>query len=180
MVRMIALLCGMGLVFALVFGFAGRSSAVQVTLFGMGLPSYDSSNFENCGPAVWGEEINEDCYAYLDPDYDEPMECDYTLGFRAGTVPVTRLRVKLALMRDGEVIGRDSIQINNLERPEEDPYITETITGECDAEQVRILEARANVDGQDTDLIAAGSISSKSLLPFFPDFFVKIGPPAEA
>ncbi|MGH6927783.1 MAG: hypothetical protein ACREEV_05670 [Dongiaceae bacterium] len=182
MVRMFAILSGFGLVAALVFGLLD-SSKVQVTLFGMGPPTYDPSNFEDCGPAEWngGEVANDDCYAYLRADADEPQECDYTLGFRAGTgaVPVTRLRVKLALIRDGEVIGRDDIQINSLERPADDPYVTKTIRGECDAKQVRIVEASANVDGQETDLIATESIASKGLMPLFPDFFVKIGPAAE-
>jgi hypothetical protein len=145
----------------------------------MGLPSYDSSNFEDCGPAVLGEEIDEDCYAYLRADSDETMECDYTLGFRAGAAPVRGLRVKLALMRDGDVIGRDSIQINSLDRPADDPYVTETIRGECGAEQLRIVEADASVDGQETDLIAAKDIAAKGLIPLVPDFFIKIGPAAE-
>lgn len=177
MVRMVAILTCFGLVGALVFGFLG-SSNVQVTYFGGGIPSYDPSNFEDCGPATWdgGSAPDSDCYAYLKPDSDETLECDYTLGFRAGEAPVTRLRVKLALMRDGKVIGRDSIRINSLERPADDPYVTQTIRGECDAMQVRILEARADVAGHDTDLIAAGAIASKGLMPLFPDFFVKIGP----
>src|SRR5262245_60454243 len=103
MVRMIAILTGLGLVFALVFGFAGDSSAVQVTFFGSGMPTPDPSNFEDCGPTTWngGESVNDNCYAYLKPGNNDPMECDYTVGFRAGTAPVARLRVKIALMRDG-------------------------------------------------------------------------------
>ena len=45
MVRMIVISDGIGLVFALVFGFAGNSSAVQVTFFGSGMPTPDPSNF---------------------------------------------------------------------------------------------------------------------------------------
>lgn len=185
MVRMLAILSGFGLIAALtsglLFGFLD-SSSVQVTMFGMGMPSFDSSNFEDCGPAMWkgDEEIDEDCYAYLRADSDETLECDYTMGFRAGDAPVTRLRVKLALMRDGEVIGRDSIQINSLERPADDPFVMETIRGDCDAEQLRIVEADASVDGQETDLIATKSIAAKGLIPLVPDFFIKIGPAAEA
>lgn len=180
MVRMFAILSGFGLVAALVFGLLD-SSSVQVTMFGMGLPSYDSSNFEDCGPVAWngGEAVDDDCYAYLKADSDETLECDYTLGFRAGGAPVTRLRVKLALMRDGKVVGRDDIRINSLERPADDPYVTKTIRGECDAKQVRIVEARASVGGRETDLIATEGISSKGLMPLLPDFFVKIGPAAE-
>lgn len=171
MVRMIAILAGFGLVAALVFGVLGRSS-VQVTYFGGGVPTYDASNFEDCGP---GSPPNDDCYAYLKPGNDEETACDYTLGFRAGDAPVTRLRVKLALMRDGKVIGRDSIQINSLDRPADDPYVTKTIRGECEAKALRITEARALVAGEETDLIASGGIASKSLMPLFPDFFIKIG-----
>jgi hypothetical protein len=181
MVRMIAILAGMGLVFALVFGFARSSSAVQVTFFGSGLPTPDPSNFEDCGPATFGSKpVNDDCYAYLKPGNNDPTECDYTLGFRAADTPVMRLRVKVALMRDGKVIGRDNIQINSLDRPADDPYVTKTFRGECDAKQLRILEARAYVAGQETDLIATGSIGSKSLIPFFSDFFIKIGPASES
>jgi len=181
MVRMIAILTGFGLVFALVFGFAGSSNAVQVTFFGSGLPTPDPSNFEDCGPATFGSEpVNDDCYAYLKPGNNDPMECDYTVGFRAADAPVTRLRVKLALMRDGKVIGRDSIQIGSLDRPADDPYVTKTFRGECDAKQLRILEARAYVTGQETDLIATGSIGAKGLMPLLPDFFIKIGPASES
>jgi hypothetical protein len=180
---MIAILSGFGLIAALTSGlFFGLldSSSVQVTMFGMGMPEFDSSNFEDCGPAVWGEEIDEDCYAYLGADADEPLECDYTLGFRAGTEAVTRLRVKVALMRNGKVIGRDSLQISSLDRPADDPFVTETIRGDCDAEQLRIVDAQASVDGEEIDLIATKSIAAKGLIPLLPDFFIKIGPAAEA
>ncbi len=182
MVRMIAILTGFGLVFALVFGFAGSSSAVQVTFFGSGMPTPDPSNFEDCGPSSWngGKPTNDDCYAYLQPGNNDPKECDYTLGFRAAAAPVTRLRVKIALMRDGKVIGRDNIQIGSLDRPADDPYVTKTLRGECDAKQLRILEAHAYVAGQETDLIATGSIGAKGLMPLFPDFFIKIGPASES
>jgi hypothetical protein len=180
MVRMIVILMGFGLVFALLFGFAGSSSAVQVTFFGSGLPTPDPSNFEDCGPATFGSKpVNDDCYAYLKPGNNDPMECDYTVGFRAADTPVTRLRVKLTLMRDGKVIGRDSIQIASLDRPADDPYVTKTFRATCNAKQLRILEAHANVAGQETDLIATDSIGSKGLMPFMSDFFIKIGPASE-
>lgn len=176
MVRMIAILAGMGLVFALVFGFARNSSAVQVTFFGSGLPTPDPSNFEDCGPTTFGSKpVNDDCYAYLKTGNNDPLECSYTLGFRAGDAPVARPRVKVALMRDGKVIGRDNIQISSLDRPAGDPYVTKTFRAECDAKQLRILEARAYISGQETDLIATGSIDSKGLMPLMPDFFIKIG-----
>jgi hypothetical protein len=179
MVRMIAILAGFGLVFALVFGFAGSSSAVQVTFFGSGMPTPDPSNFEDCGPATFGSKpVNDDCYAYLKPGNNDPMECDYTVGFRAGDSPVARLRVRMALMRDGKAIGRENIQIASLERPADDPYVAKTFRATCDAKQIHILEARAYVAGQETDLIATGSIASKGLMPFFSDFFIKIGPAA--
>jgi hypothetical protein len=149
---------------------------VQVTFFGGGsMPTPDSSNFEDCGPATLGKPVNDDCYAYLRPGNNDPMECSYTVGFRAGEMPVTRLRVKLVLMRDGKVIGRDSIQISSLERPADDPYVTKSFRGECYARQIRILEARAYVAGQETDLIATDSIASKGLMPLFSDAFIKIG-----
>lgn len=177
MVRMFVILSALGLVVALVAGLLGGSN-VQVTFLGGGVPTYDASNFEDCGPSGWSgrSASDDDCYAYLRAGADATMECDYILGFRAGAAPVTRLRVKLALMRDGKVVGRDSIQINSLERPAEDPYVTKTIRGECEVMQVRILEAHARIDGRETDLIAAGGISSKGLVPFLPDFFVKVGP----
>ena len=179
MVRMFAILSVVGFVVALASSLLGGSN-VQVTFLGGGMPTYDSSNFEDCGPSGWsgGSAPDDDCYAYLRAGADATVECDYILGFRAGAAPVTRLRVKLALMRDGKVIGRDSIQINSLDQPAEDPYVTKTIRGECEAKQVRILEAHAHVDGQETDLIAAGGISSKGLMPFLPDFFIKVGPAA--
>src|SRR5262249_38434535 len=125
MIRVIAILIGFGLVFALVFRFAGSSSAVQVIFFGSGMPTPDPSNFEDCGPVAFGSEpVNDDCYAYLKPGNDEPMECEYTLAFRAVDAPVARLRVRIALMRDGKVIGRNSIQISSLDRPADDSYVT--------------------------------------------------------
>jgi hypothetical protein len=181
MVRMIVILMGFGLVFALVFGFAGNSSAVQVTFFGSGMPTPDPSNFSDCGPATFGSKpVNDDCYAYLKPGNNDPMECDYTVGFRAADTPVTRLRVKLTLMRDGKVIGRDSIQINSLDRPADDPYVAKTFRAACNAKQLRILEAHAYVAGQETDLIATDGIGSKGLMPFMSDFFIKIGPDSES
>lgn len=180
MVRMIAILTGFGLVLALGFGFAGSPITVQVTFFGSGMPTPDASNFEDCGPTTYGSTpVNDDCYAYLKPGNNDPAECDYNLGFRAASAAVTRLRVKIALMRDGKVIGRDNIQINSLDRPADDPYVTKTFRGECDAKQLRILEARAYVAGQETDLIATGNIGAKGLMPLLPDFFIKIGPASE-
>jgi hypothetical protein len=182
MVRMFAILSSMGLVFALVFGLRDGAT-VQVTLFGNGPPSYDPSNFEDCGPQSSSDgvpEASDDCYAYLRPGADEPLACDYTLGFRAGAdARVERLRVRLALMGDGKAIGRDSIEIGSLDRPADDPYVTRTIRADCGAKHVHITEAYAFVDGQETDLIATGDIGSTGLMPLLPDFFIKIGPAAE-
>jgi hypothetical protein len=36
------------------------------------------------------------------------------------------------------------------------------------------------VGGQETDLIATGSIDSKGMMPLMPDFFIKIGPDSES
>jgi hypothetical protein len=177
MVRMIAILALFGLVWGGIYTLAGSSSAVQVTFFGGGLPTPDPSNFEDCGPSTFGSKpVNDDCYAYLKPGNNDPMECDYTVGFRASDVPVSRLRVKMALMRDGKVLSRNSVQIASLDRPADDPYVTKTFRAACDAKQLRILEAHAFVAGQDTDLIATESIASKGLMPFFSDLFIKIGP----
>jgi hypothetical protein len=195
MVRAVAILAACGLVFALVFGFAGSSRAVQVTFFGSGLPTPDPSNFEDCGPTTFdGKSVigsatfgnkpaggsttrpaNDKCYAYLRPGNNEPIECAYTVAFRSGDAPVRRLRVKMALMRDGKVIGRENIEIASLDRPVDDPYVARTFRDACDAKQIRIIEARAIVAGQETDLIATDSIGSKGLMPFFSDFFIKIG-----
>jgi hypothetical protein len=186
MVRMIAILAVFGLVWGGIYTLARSSSPVQVTFFGSGLPTPDSSNFEDCGPAIFSSSstkpkpVNDDCYAYLKPGNNDPLECDYTVGFRASDVPVSRLRVKLVLMRDEKVIGRNSVQIASLDRPADDPYVTKTFRAACDAKQLRILEARAFVAGQETDLIATESIGSKGLMPFFSDFFIKIGPASES
>src|SRR5262249_40095272 len=135
------------------------------------------SNFEDCGPVAFGSEpVNDDCYAYLKPGNDEPMECEYTLAFRAVDAPVARLRVRIALMRDGKVIGRNSIQISSLDRPADDSYVTKKFRSECDAKQLRILEARAYVAGEETDLIATDGISARGLVPLIPDFFIQFGP----
>jgi hypothetical protein len=83
-------------------------------------------------------------------------------------------------MRDGKVIGRNSVQIASLDRPAEDPYITKSFRAACDAKQLRILEAHAFVAGQETDLIATESIASKGLMPFLSDLFIKIGPASES
>jgi hypothetical protein len=81
----------------------------------------------------------------------------------------------MALMRDGKVIGRENMEIASLDRPADDPYVARTFRDACDAKQIRIIEARAIVAGQETDLIATDSIGSKGLMPFFSDFFIKIG-----
>ena len=202
MVRVIMILAVFGLVYGLVFGLARSSSAVQVTFFGSGLPTPDPSNFEGCGPTQMSKAVtlsgsgkgsssfggpvipskpaNDNCYAYLKPGNNDPKECAYTVGFRAGDAPVRRLRVKMALMRDGKVIGRESIDIASLDRPADDPYVAKTFRDTCDAKQIRILEARAIVAGQETDLIATDSIASKSLIPFFSDLFIKIGPDSDS
>ena len=178
--RTVAIFALFGLVYGLVYGFSHSSSPVQVTFFGSGLPTPDASNFEDCDPVAVGKPLDDDCYAYLRADNNDPMECEYTVGFRATDTPVTRLRVKIALMRDGKVLSRDSIQISSLDRPKDDPYITKSVRGDCDAKQLRILEARAYLAGQETDLIATDSIASKSLIPFFSDLFIKIGPASDS
>ena len=63
MVRMFVILSALGLVVALVAGLLGGSN-VQVTFLG-GMPTYDSSNFEDCGPSGWsgGSAPDDDCYA---------------------------------------------------------------------------------------------------------------------
>jgi hypothetical protein len=181
MARIIAVLALFGLVWGGIYTLARSSSPVEVTFFGSGLPTPDASNFSDCGPTTFGSKpVNDDCYAYLRAGNNDPLECTYTVGFRAGDVHVARLRVKLALMRDGKVIGRDNIQISSLDRPSNDPYVTKSFRAACDAKQMRVLEARAYIGGQETDLIATNSIGSKGMMPFFPDFFIKIGQDSES
>jgi hypothetical protein len=197
MARLFVLLAGFGVIFAFMAMLGGRfdSYAVQVTFFGGGVPTYNSSNFENCGPK-WSTnafngsgsnsfvkppaQSNSGCYAYLKPGANEPLECDYNLGFRAGTAAIKRLRVRVAIIRDGKDTGRHSITIDDLNKKPDSPYVSKSIRGECDADQLQIVEARAFVDGQETNLITAGSIHAKGLVPLFPDFFVKIAEPAGA
>lgn len=177
MARIFVLLAGFGLMFVVGHGWLDHSS-VRVTFLGSGMPGYDSSNFEDCSPASWNgaSQPNDDCYAYLRPDSDEQVECDYNLSFQPGDAQVRRLRVKILLMRDGHQIGRDMIQINGFDSSAEAPSVAKTIRGECDADHLRITEAKAMVDGWDTDLIATDGISAKGLMPLVPDFFIKIGP----
>lgn len=175
MVRMIAILAVFGLVAGLYLRSAS-GSVVQVTFLGGGVPTYDASNFEDCGPDFSsGAAANDDCYAYLRRDSDETTACDYIIGFRAGDAKVSRLRVKIALMRDGKVVDRDSVQINSLDRPDGDPYVSKTIRGECNVKQLRITEAHAFVAGEETDLIARGVISSKGIMPLIAGSFIGIG-----
>ena len=105
---------------------------------------------------------------------------DYSLGFRAGDAAIQRLRVKVAIMRNGKEKGRHSLTIDSLARPADSPYVAKSIRGECNADQLRVVAAHAYVNGQDTDLITAGNIASKSLMPFFSDTFVQIASPAGA
>jgi len=198
MARMLVLLAGLGLIFGFIVMFGGRFDryAVQVTFFGGGVPTFDASNFENCGPkwspnAFTGsssnsflqppkQQSNSRCYAYLRQGANAPMECDYSLGFRAGDSTIQRLRVKVAIMHSGKEKGRRSITIDSLARPADSPYVAKSIRGECNADQLRVVAAHAYVNGQDTDLITAGNIASKSLMPFFSDTFVQIASPAGA
>lgn len=198
MARMLVLLAGLGLIFAFIVMVGGRfdSYAVQVTFFGGGVPTYDPSNFENCGPkwsanAFTGsgsssfvqppkQQTNRNCYAYLRQGANAPMECDYSLGFRAGDSTIQRLRVKVAIMHGGKEKGRRSLTIDSLARPADSPYVAKSIRGECNADQLRVVEAHAYVNGQETDLITAGNIASKSMMPFFSDTFVQIASPTGA
>jgi hypothetical protein len=183
MVRMFAILAGFGLVIALLSG-RFETAAVQVTFFGSGLPTPDPANFDpqRCGPSAAAGTAKPDtgCYAYLRPDSNEPLECDYNLGFRAGSAAVKRLRVKVAIVKQGKELGRHRVAIDNLVRPADSPYVSASIRGECDADHLQIVEARAYVDGQETDLIAAGAIRSRGLMPLMPDLFVTIGAAAGA
>jgi hypothetical protein len=90
MVRMIAILAGSGPdVRAGWFGFARNSSAVQVTFFGSGCRPPIPRTSRIVGPTTFGSKpVNDDCYAYLKPGNNDPLECNYTLGFRAGDTPV--------------------------------------------------------------------------------------------
>jgi len=196
MARMLVLLAGLGLIFGFITMVGGRfdSYAVQVTFFGGGVPTFDASNFENCGPKwstnaftgsgsslfVQPPKSDSNCYAYLRQGANAPMECDYNLGFRAGDSAIQRLRVQVAIMRDGKERGRHSLTIDSLARPADNPYVAKSIRGECNADHLRVVEARAYVNGQETDLITAGSIAAKSLMPLFSDTFVNIAPPAGA
>src|SRR5215471_12883912 len=106
MARMLVLLAGLGLIFGFITMVGGRfdSYAVQVTFFGGGVPSFDASNFENCGPKwstnaftgsgsssfVQPPKSDSNCYAYLRRGANAPVECDYNLGFRAGDSAIQR------------------------------------------------------------------------------------------
>jgi len=199
MARLFVLLAGFGLIFAFMAFAGGRfdTSAVQVTFMGGGIPTPDPSNFEGCGPSSFNTSAltgssnsmysapksnnnNSNCYAYLKHP-DQALECDYNLGFKANNNGVIkRLRVKVAIMKQGKEAERHSVTVDSLVRPADSPYVSKSFRGACDAENLEVVEARAFVDGQETNLIATGAISSKGLMPLFSDFFVKIAPPTGA
>jgi len=98
-----------------------------------------------------------------------PATCDVTFAFLPGERQVTRLRAKFALLKDGKEIGRGSVNIARLDyNSEENQWALASFRGKCEAEELRLLEAKAVIDGEPTDLIASEKIRATGIIPWLP------------
>jgi hypothetical protein len=98
-----------------------------------------------------------------------PAICDVTFAFLPIERQVTRLRAKFALLKGGKEIGRGSVAVERLEyNAEENKWALASFRGKCDAEELRLLEAQAVIDGEPTNLIASERIRATGIIPWLP------------
>lgn len=171
---------GFGLMAAFTRGWFDDSK-VHVTYFGSSWVAETSAfDFDDCSTFFENGQLQTegDC-DYEAPNPEEPMECDHTLTFRSRDADVQRLRARFLLMRDGKQVGRGLVTIDSVSNGDDAPPTSREVRGDCAADQLILVEATAMIDGAPTDLIATEAIQAKGLIPFFPDFFIKIGPAAE-
>lgn len=99
----------------------------------------------------------------------KPTTCDVTFAFLPIERPVTRLRAKFALLKGGKEIGRGSVNVARLDyNAEENKWALASFHGKCDAEELRLLEASAVIDGEPTNLIASEKIRATGIIPWLP------------
>lgn len=98
-----------------------------------------------------------------------PAICDVSFAFLPIERQVTRLRAKFALLKDGKEIGRGKVAVERLEyNAEENKWALASFRGKCDAEEMRLLEATAVIDGEPTNLIASEKIRATGIIPWLP------------
>ena len=99
----------------------------------------------------------------------KPASCDVTFAFLPIERQVTRLRAKFAMIKDGKEIGRGSVAVERLNyNADNNQWALASFRSKCDAEEMRLLEATAVIDGEPTNLIASEKIRATGIIPWLP------------
>jgi hypothetical protein len=128
-------------------------------------------DFDDCAP-TWsnGQMKQKSGCDSFGSGYGEPAkDCDVTFAFYPIERRVSRLNAKFIMLKDGKQIGRGSVSIASLVLDPEDKKWTEaSFRGRCGADELRLTDATALVDGTATDLIASGLIRATGIIPWLP------------
>jgi len=192
MVRIVPFIVVFGLLVAYAGGYFESATTLQMVYFGAAVDvevqSPASLDFDDCamvivnGMPTMGDDCDLEAWDPTDPE--RYKYCNHSIAFLPGDRPVRRLRAEFAIMKDGRELSRTRLRLDEFEPPVDGkPAQTNaTVRGECDADGLRLVEAHALVDGQDTDLIATQSIRARSLIPLLPwaPTFVTVATPAGA
>lgn len=105
---------------------------------------------------------------------DKPRDCEYAFAFRSDGSSIKAVRVDFVLSKQGEVLARRNIQVSAFDAAAKDDRVAKTVKARCDADHAEVVAAVAMVNGQSTDLIAAGAIHAREIVPFIPAVFIGI------
>ena len=99
----------------------------------------------------------------------KPELCNVELAFLPIERQVTRLRARVIMLKGGKEIGRGSVSIDQLLYNAEDQQWRQvSFRSKCEADELRLTDATALVDGTPTDLIATEMIYGTGIIPWLP------------
>jgi hypothetical protein len=99
----------------------------------------------------------------------KPTQCNVELAFLPIERQVTRLHARVVMLKGGKEIGRGSVSIDRLAYIADDnQWSRASFRSKCEADELRLTEATAIVDGTATDLIASGMVHGTGIIPWLP------------
>ena len=99
----------------------------------------------------------------------KPEQCNVELAFLPIERQVTRLHARVVMLKGGKEIGRGSVSIDRLVYNADDQkWAQASFRSKCEAEELRLTEATAVIDGTPTDLIATEIIHGTGIIPWLP------------
>jgi len=99
----------------------------------------------------------------------KPTQCNVELAFLPIERRVSRLHARVVMLKGGKEIGRGSVSIDSLVyNADDNQWARVSFRSKCEADELRLTEATAIVDGTATDLIASDMVHGTGIIPWLP------------